>query len=714
MSNADQVLSVTVAKTSKLKAASDKHASDHSEDRKDVSENLDDNQKSGLTPPHRDPLAEVFKVPVDELRWLVGDQKEQPRSQLTANGAITRASEDWRVVCSAAQQALTCTTSKQQSINENERNGAASGIANETAHETTQVASALGRELSRMSEAAAKLVKQCEAAMTCEPAFYARAASKVASLVAASATGAQTVLRADFTRSGRSTVNVPALVCPEIALAWHGLFPLASKLARLPLSTKYREAARCLREVERREKRASELAALTRGLRDASVRELSETDLDAAVEGAFENLHAGIGACRQAAGVCVEANSFCLEAARLSTKNGALDFFCDEPDKLPEAESQAADSEAGDGLRHSEAFDLVRDAKSAAHQLRNGISRRIVAAAASVEELEQLCVRDIDEAQAAVAAAESKWAADDVATRSALLNELKIRETELAAKAKAMATLLSNHAREVVDLADSARDRLIAHLQSADEVVVNDKSAHLSRYFDLADESMRARADMIRRQIRERERIIAAFDDARGELSVTRCDVERTHISAEAFRCRTRARLKDCLEILATARIAAQRASMIKRAIFADATNVLSESSDNLTDAATSVARLDVDLRLAHARLASLALRVEIERQNRATPLKNMIVKALLDGVNSTKLELHRIREDYAAHALAVEASLADLAELEHAAVTAAGNRRDDDTAAATMAPEKADDVLLRIFASPYDSSFDIRQSEKL
>lgn len=714
MSNADQVLSVTVAKTSKSKAASDKHASHESEDRKDISEKFDDDEKSSLTALHKDPLAEVFRVPVDGLRWLVGDQKEQTRSQLAANGAITKVSEDWRIVCSAAHKAIACTASKQQNINGNQGNGTGSGSAAETAHETMQVASALGRELSRMSEAAGKLVKQCEAAMTCEPAFYARAASKVASLVAASATGAQTVLRADFTRSGRSTVNVPALVCPEIALACHCLLPLASKLARLPLSTKYREAARCLREVERREKRASELAELTRGLRDTSVRELSETDLDAAVEGAFQNLHAGVSACRQAAGVCVEANTFCVEAACLCTKNGALDFFRDEADTPPDLESLGANSEVGEGLRHSEAFKLVKDAKSAAQRLCHGISRRIVAAATSVEELERLCVLDMDEAQAAVAAAESKWAADDVATRSALLNELKVRETELAAKAKAMATLLSNHAREVVDLADSARDRLIAHLQSADEVVLSDKSGHLSRYFDLADESMRARADMIRRQIRERERIIAAFDDARGELSVTRCDVERTHISAEAFRCRTRARLKDCLEMLSTARIAAQRASMIKRAIFADASNVLAESGDNLNEAATYVARLDVELRLAHARLASLALRVEIERQNRAMPRKNLIVKALLDGVNSTKLELHRIREENSGRALAIEASLADLAELEHAAVTAAANGRDNDTADATVAQEEFDDGFLRIFGSPYEKSSDSRPVENL
>lgn len=728
MSNADLVLSVTVAKTGVQ-----------------VSENVEYVGKL-LQHNFKDPLANVFRVPIDKLGWLVEPGGSSSSSSLSRSSI----SEDAATIKKAAGRAIYCTLRIEPSEKKDAAlcTTAALTTTSTTTSQTSQVSAALGRDLLRTSDNAAKLAKLCEASLTCEPAFYARAAMKVAGLVSAASSGAQAVLRPEFVVSGEKRVNVPALVCPEVALASYGLLPLATRLSRLPLSTHYREAARCLREVERREKRAGELAVLTRGLRDASVRELSETDLDAAVQGAFQNLHAGVKACRRARAVCADAHDACNEADALPS----LPFFQVTPGhknqqhhkhrRREEEEGSDSDGSRG-GRKRSVSYELIREARVASGRVRDGMRRRVSSGASCVEELDRMCVLDREEAEAAVAAAECTWCTEDAETRRALADELRIRETALSEKAKAMAELLSNHAREVVDLADSASDYLVEKLLLGEER--GSKVEDLSRYFDLADESMRARADAVRRQIRERERIIAAFDQARTELGATRRDVERTRASAEAFRDRTRRVLASNVDFLETARVASRRASMIKRAVFADADAVFDELRDLVADAAVTVARIDVELRLAHARLAALALRVEIERDSRHWPPKLLVLKALVDGVNSTKLELHRIREDHPDHAEAVEASLADLAELELAVASSDIKqstllpRRDEEENVGkgngvgaplkktlsptipaltppsadhhgdrvTPAQAQAEEALLRIFASPYDDDDD-------
>ncbi|KAJ8601571.1 hypothetical protein CTAYLR_005220 [Chrysophaeum taylorii] len=633
MSSADQVLSITVAKTRR----GGSKVAEPEDDIGDVSTRF------------ADPLALGFRVPWARLTWLV-EASSSPRDGKNSSG------DYGKVVASAARRAL-----------HEESSGGS----------TARVAAAVGRELARVSEVSAKVAKQCEAATTLEPAHYARAALRVSRVCSAFASGAKAVAKPEFLRSARFTLNVPALLCPEVVAASRCLVPLSVELARLPFAARFREGSRCLREVERRERRAVELAALTRGLRDASVRELSETDLDATVTGAFEALRDGVRACRDARNISREAHKACVAAAR-ETSDGV---FSTPPRPPP----------VGTTSPRSAAFEMACEAAAAASELRLAIDERLATAVAIVDELHRNCDLDADEAKASVAAAECTWAVDDATTRATLAAELGVRETELAAKAKTMATLLENHARQVVDLADAARDRLVACL--------DDQTAGLPRYFDLADDSIRARADLVRRQIRDRERIIAAFDDARSELNLARRDVEDQYAAATAFRRRTRANLERRLALLEAATVAAKRAAVLKRSLLADAPEALKHFADHILAAAADLANLDVDLRLAHARLAALALRVELAR---AHPNAARVLTALLDGVNSTKFELHRIREDRPEATKAVELSLADLAQLELLAASAVA-RSAPPTPTDNNKDGGDDDTSFDIFKSPYD-----------
>ncbi|KAJ1459674.1 hypothetical protein M885DRAFT_613279 [Pelagophyceae sp. CCMP2097] len=555
------------------------------------------------------------------------------------------------------------------------------------------LAAAIGRELARQGSRAEALAagprappgapggdEPLSAMDSAADLGYARPVSRLARAVRHFTATATVAVRADFCCAAdaesatKAVLNVGALVVPDVLLV-QSLLAVADVLKRSAVGARRRDAVYGLEEVSRRVKRARDLASLSASLRDASARELSHADCDA-------TLHAAFVALREAIVAADLARVAAREAHRLISAHDRTlaDVFLSSSEDVAASEAEGSATCVADQkvaredmtLDEAPTLDvpedpLVAEARRCAAAFAGLFASRVGASLRCVVELEQLCAGDLDRAAAALAAAEALWAGEDRIAREALRAHFEEREHSLADSQKVSALSLARDTDDVIALAEASSESLLARLGNADD-------GRLKEYFDLTQESLAARAALLQRQIRQREAAILALDQAARDADCAWRDDERQRAARGKTRARLRERTAANAKLLRLAAIACSRASMIKRTALRSTRDDVAAAAQDVVATAEAIVELDADLRLAHARLVVFAADFEFKR---AAQLRARFpggaacdatdrAKLLLQGVNATKIQLHRLREARgAARGADVAEALAELARVD-------------------------------------------------